>query len=126
MKSGGRHGAGSVYQRRSDGRWFAVVEAGRSYRGTRLRRTISAATRGEVLNRLDQLRPPDRSEDTQVDRLRLQLKEAVAALQALQEQLTAIETASGEARPPVDPRGLPRGALQPPGNPRCPPSRSYG
>ena len=46
------YGTGSVYQRQSDGRWMATIEAGWTADGTRRRVTVSGKTRPEVLRKL--------------------------------------------------------------------------
>lgn len=44
-------GDGSIYQRKSDGRWLAVLDLGESG-GKRVRKTVSAGTRAEVVRKL--------------------------------------------------------------------------
>lgn len=46
------HGAGSIYQRASDGRWMGTFEAGWTSKGTRRRITVSAKTEAECKRRL--------------------------------------------------------------------------
>lgn len=46
------YGEGSFYQRRSDGRWIGVLEAGVSLRGTRRRITVSSKDKGEAWSKL--------------------------------------------------------------------------
>lgn len=51
------HGEGSVFRRETDGKWLGVLELGRDPRtGRRVRRTVTAATRREAVERLRQLR----------------------------------------------------------------------
>jgi integrase len=51
------HGEGSVFRRDADGKWLAVLEVGRDPRtGRRIRRTVTATTRREAVERLRQLR----------------------------------------------------------------------
>lgn len=45
-------GSGSIYQRKSDGRWLGTYEAGWTARGTRRRRTVSAKTPTEARRKL--------------------------------------------------------------------------
>jgi len=45
-------GTGSVYQRESDGRWVATIEAGWTARGARRRITLTAKTQAEVRRKL--------------------------------------------------------------------------
>lgn len=45
-------GSGSVYQRKSDGRWVATLEGGWTSRGTRRRITVTAKTKRDVLVKL--------------------------------------------------------------------------
>lgn len=47
-----QYGTGSVHQRKSDGRWIGVVEAGWTAAGTRRRITVSAKTEAEAGRRL--------------------------------------------------------------------------
>jgi integrase len=49
------YGSGSVFQRKSDGRWLAQVPNGTSKNGTRLRKTVSAKTEREVKKKLAKL-----------------------------------------------------------------------
>lgn len=61
------YGAGSVYQRSSDGRWFGVIDAGWTENGTRRRITVSAKTEAAVKVKLrDKRRDLDVDGDTQV------------------------------------------------------------
>lgn len=46
------YGEGSIYQRKSDGRWMATLEAGFTATGARRRVTVSAKTEAEVKKRL--------------------------------------------------------------------------
>lgn len=46
------HGAGSVFQRASDGRWIGTYEAGWTSKGTRRRRTVSASTKQAAQKKL--------------------------------------------------------------------------
>jgi len=46
------YGAGSIYQRASDGRWFGAYEAGFKKDGSRDRRTVSAKTKPEAKRKL--------------------------------------------------------------------------
>lgn len=51
------HGEGSAFRRDADGKWLAVLELGRDQRtGRRVRRTVTAPTRREAVERLRQLR----------------------------------------------------------------------
>src|SRR6266702_2778040 len=45
-------GTGSVFQRKSDGRWLGVIQAGWNANGTRRKITVSAATEAECKRRL--------------------------------------------------------------------------
>ena len=49
------NGEGSIYQRSSDGRWFGVVLMGSDSRGRLIRRSVSARTRAEVVDKLKAL-----------------------------------------------------------------------
>lgn len=46
------YGAGSVYQRNSDGRWIGTIESGSTARGTRKRLVVTAKTEAECKRRL--------------------------------------------------------------------------
>jgi integrase len=46
------NGEGSIYQRKSFGRWFGVVNMGSDSRGRLIRRSASARTRAEVVNKV--------------------------------------------------------------------------
>lgn len=51
------HGEGSVFRRDADGKWLGVIELGRDPQtGRRVRKTVTAATRREAVERLRQLR----------------------------------------------------------------------
>jgi integrase len=50
------HGEGSVYRRKSDGRWFGAVTIGFTKKGRQLRRTVSARTQAECLDKLKSLK----------------------------------------------------------------------
>lgn len=51
------HGEGSVFRRDADGKWLGVLQLGRDPRtGRRIRKTVTAATRREAVQRLRQLR----------------------------------------------------------------------
>lgn len=50
------YGEGSVYQRKSDGRWMATIEAGYTRNGSRRRVTVSAKTEAEVKRKLKRKR----------------------------------------------------------------------
>lgn len=50
------HGSGGVYQRASDGRWIATIEAGTTISGTRRRITVSAKTESECKAKLKKKR----------------------------------------------------------------------
>lgn len=50
------HGSGGVYQRSSDGRWIATIEAGTTISGTRRRITVSAKTESECKAKLKKKR----------------------------------------------------------------------
>ena len=45
------HGEGSVYQRASDGRWMGVIDLGWQG-GKRVRKTVSAKAKGDVLTKM--------------------------------------------------------------------------
>ncbi len=49
------NGEGSIYQRSSDGRWFGVVLMGSDSRGRLIRRSVSARTRAEVVDKMKAL-----------------------------------------------------------------------
>jgi integrase len=49
------YGTGSIYQRASDGRWFGSIKGGTNKNYTRLRKTVSAKTEGEVKKKLRDL-----------------------------------------------------------------------
>lgn len=48
-------GDGSIYQRKSDGRWLAVIDLGPGQGKVRTRKTVSAKTRAEVVRKLRKL-----------------------------------------------------------------------
>ena len=56
-RCGGRrgNGEGSIFQRSSDGRWFGVVLMGADSRGRLIRRSVSARTRTEVVDKMKAL-----------------------------------------------------------------------
>lgn len=49
------HGEGSVFQRKSDGRWYVVIDLGRRADGKRSRRTYSAGSQREAIELLKKL-----------------------------------------------------------------------
>jgi integrase len=49
------NGEGSIYQRTSDGRWFGVVNMGSDSRGRLIRKSVSARTRVEVVDKMKAL-----------------------------------------------------------------------
>lgn len=49
------NGEGSIYQRNSDGRWFGVVNMGSDSQGRLIRRSASARTRAEVVQKMKAL-----------------------------------------------------------------------
>ena len=56
MGKGRLDGEGSVYQRKSDGRWVASVSLGRGVDGKRRRRVVYGATRAEALRKRDEVK----------------------------------------------------------------------
>lgn len=57
------YGAGSVYQRKSDGRWVGTIEAGYTRTGARRRLVVTAKTEAEVKRRLRDRQRKFQSED---------------------------------------------------------------
>lgn len=51
-----QYGSGSVYQRKSDGRWMGVIQAGWTEKGTRRVITVSAATEVEAKRKVERKR----------------------------------------------------------------------
>jgi len=49
------NGEGSIYQRSSDGRWFGIVNMGSDSQGRLIRRSVSARTRTEVVDKMKTL-----------------------------------------------------------------------
>lgn len=55
MASSRGNGEGAIYQRASDSRWLGVITIGYASNGRRIRKTVSAKTRAEVVKKLKQL-----------------------------------------------------------------------
>ncbi|APZ96927.1 tyrosine-type recombinase/integrase [Fuerstiella marisgermanici] len=49
-------GEGSIFQRKSDGRWVGRISLGRDDKGRRIQKTVYGGTQGEVVDKIDNLK----------------------------------------------------------------------